>query len=82
MSTTSKFRFIRVSTIDGCPTGSNDEELMRQFATSEDDFIIDLETNKWLMADGVEEELMEDTHEVSNEMDDDSDPGSDEHPEA
>ena len=43
-----KFRFYITDLVDGDIKGTNDEELARQYAYSEDFFIVDTETGMWL----------------------------------
>lgn len=66
-----KFRFYRVSMMDGEVTGTDDEELAKEYAESEDDFVIDTETGKWLLADGEESQEITEfkRHEASGEGD-------------
>lgn len=54
-----KFRYYRVSLFNGNVQGTNNEELARAYAESEDDFVIDAEMNKWLHPNGDEPEIEE-----------------------
>ena len=54
-----KFRFYITDLFLGNLTGTNDAELAKQAATSEDMFVVDAETGNWLVSDGTEEAIKE-----------------------
>jgi hypothetical protein len=54
-----KFRFYITDTADGSIRGTNDELIARDYAESEDNFVVDTETGMWLQPDDGQEEVKE-----------------------
>lgn len=56
-----KFRYYLVSVFDGYGniTGTNDRKIAEEFAGSEEDFIIDTETNEWIQAEAERVQIEE-----------------------
>ena len=74
----SKFRFYIADTFNGEVKGTNDEDVAKDIAKSEDAFVVDTERGVWLLADGDEVEVKETLHEVAEEeedLDDEDDEG-------
>jgi hypothetical protein len=49
-----KFRFYITSTFDGSITGTDSEEIARNYAQSEECFVVDAETGIWLASEDRE----------------------------
>lgn len=47
-----KFRFYVTDTFDGCIKGTDDESVAKDYAQSEDFFVLDTQTGKWLSVEG------------------------------
>lgn len=56
---TSKFRYYIVDMFDGTITGTNNENTAQSYSFSEGFFVVDSQTNEWLMDDGTREEVKE-----------------------
>ena len=47
-----KYRFIIVNTFEGLVQGTNDESVAHDYSLSEDHYVVDVQTGRWLAADG------------------------------
>lgn len=52
-----KYRYIICSTLDGMVRGTNDTDAAESYAESEDFFVVDAQEGKWMLPDGVAEDL-------------------------
>jgi hypothetical protein len=52
------YRYIITNTFEGRVEGTNDEQTARDLAESEDYFVADALTGRWLQPRGVESEIM------------------------
>jgi hypothetical protein len=50
-------RFYIVDTTDGTVRGTDDEKIAKEYAESEEFFVIDSKTDKWLMSGGSSQKL-------------------------
>lgn len=50
-STPTKWKYLIVSVMDGCVFGTNDEDFAKGMIPCEDDFVLDVENQKWLVVD-------------------------------
>lgn len=49
------FRFYVTDLFDGCIKGTNSEQVASDFASCEDYYVVDTETNQWLTSDGPQD---------------------------
>ncbi len=54
-----KFRFYITSLMNGAILGTDSETTARDYAVSEDYFVVDTETGLWLAVDGHDMEVLE-----------------------
>ena len=54
-----KFRYYDTSLFNGEVYGTNDKAIAEELALSEDDFVIDTETNEWILSDGTRQQIQE-----------------------
>lgn len=52
-----KYRYIITNTLEGQMEGTNDEDVARDLAESEDYFVADVVSGRWLLAGGGEQEV-------------------------
>lgn len=55
----SKFRYYITNPFNGCIEGTNNETVAISCASSEDFFVLDAETNEWLLSDGKRQQINE-----------------------
>ena len=53
------FRYYIADLDMGSIVGTNEEKIAKDFASSEDFFVVDVQENLWLTANGVSEEVVE-----------------------
>ncbi len=54
-----KFRYYIADTMDGCIKGTNDEAIAKSYAGVCEAFVVDIETNQWLMEDETSQDVPE-----------------------
>ena len=63
-----KFRYYITNLIAGKIVGTDDEATARNYAMSEDFFVVDTENGTWLLSDGVDDSI-EEAPKVTDEED-------------
>lgn len=54
-----KFRFYITELFDGEIIGTNDPKIASDYAAADECFVVDTETNKWLISNGTDLEIKE-----------------------
>jgi len=54
-----KFRYIIVSSFIGEVFGTDNREVAMSYVATQEDFVIDTVTNRWIIDEGIEKEIKE-----------------------
>lgn len=65
------FRYYITDLHMGSIVGTNEEKIAKDFASSEDHFVVDVQENLWLITNGVSEEVLEYKEDEGDEEEED-----------